>query len=109
MAKNTVVTNVYTFLQSPVATYYRLKMIDLDNKFVYSPIIKLGNAQTATAWIYPNLISNGVLHIFPDGNLSGMTVFDAMGKKILAKQFKNADAPPITRPAAFIKLRIEKD
>ncbi len=103
LAKNTVVTNVYTFLQSPVATYYRLKMIDLDNKFVYSPIIKLGNAQTATAWIYPNLIPNGVLHIFPDGNLSGITVFDAMGKKILAKQFKNAGAHVEISIATFAK------
>lgn len=92
-AKNTPLTNVYSFLHAPAAVYYRLKMIGLDNKFVYSPIINLGNRRKDAALIYPNLITNGILHVFPDGNISRITVFDATGKMVVERKINSTGAP----------------
>ena len=90
VAKNTPLSNVYIYEDAPASIYYRLKMVDLDNKFQYSPVIKLSNAQKEFAMICPNIICNGILHVFPDGNLSGITVFDAMGKKVMEKKLNNS-------------------
>ncbi len=88
-AINTPVTNSYNFNYTPVSVYYRLKMVDLLNNFTYSPIVKISRI---TKQVYPNIISNGVLNIYPTGNLKAVNIFDALGRKVLSVQYNNAGA-----------------
>ena len=59
-ANNTTATNTYYFTDPKIdalgalVIFYRLKQVDIDGRFVYSPVISLRLADKAAATIYPN-------------------------------------------------------
>jgi hypothetical protein len=56
-AQNGAVYNSYFFVDNKVSkgvTYYRLKMIDKDDKYTYSPVVKVGGKKMLALNISPN-------------------------------------------------------
>jgi Secretion system C-terminal sorting domain len=83
----------YTFLDNnPLLwrgrgeVYYRLQQFDMDEKSVFSNIIKLLNPQTGTLSIYPNPATD-VLHIVSTGKIEAIVMYAVNGKTVL--QLKN--------------------
>ena len=72
--------------------YYRLKMIDLDGTYAYSPIVKCEIKELISTYVYPNPVTDqNDLRILglPDGNEgTGMTIYDLKGK-VVAVSKKN--------------------
>lgn len=65
-------------------TYYRLKMIDLDNTFAYSRIRSTkGDDQGAELVLFPNPTSDFLgLKAFDPARIQGVTIFDIAGKAV---------------------------
>lgn len=63
--------------------YYRLKMIDRDAGFRYSPVRKINFTNAADdITLYPNPVVNSKLFIASSGNITRAIVYDAAGKTI---------------------------
>lgn len=64
--------------------YYRLKIIDKDNVFAYSPTrnVKFGPANDIS--IYPNPVTNALLNVTTSANCKKAILFDATGKQVRA-------------------------
>ncbi len=51
----------YSFLHTTPAggyNYYRLKMIDADGRFTYSPIVRTGGISKSGLFVYPNPVAS---------------------------------------------------
>ncbi|MEP7255373.1 MAG: S8 family serine peptidase [Ferruginibacter sp.] len=85
-AYNNTGTNNYNLTDvQPIAglNYYRLKMIDRDGSFKYSPVRKINFSNTADdITIYPNPVLNSRIFITSSGNCNSAILYDAAGKKI---------------------------
>jgi hypothetical protein len=88
--KNYTFTDITTNSQNKIL--YRLKMIDLDRSFKYSPILPvMGNCLKAKAMIYPNPVKGDLLFVSMtgfDGNAVA-TLRNAVGQTIVTKVVKN--------------------
>lgn len=63
--------------------FYRLKMIDKDGTFRYSPVRKVDFSNAGyDITVYPNPVTNEKLFISSSGNLNKAALFDATGKII---------------------------
>jgi hypothetical protein len=95
MANNTGGTNHYTLLDDhPFAgtNYYRLRSVDRNNAFKYSPVVKIKFAAGADKIIvYPNPVTNGQLTITAPVNCYSAQLFDAAGRSIRIYQLKDRD------------------
>jgi len=91
--------NVYNGTASDVTVYYRLKMVDLDNSFEYSPIesVHFGNGRDAIVngnefLVYPNPASEGV-HIEWDADQpdqpTSFEFYDLSGKLIYTQKVED--------------------
>jgi Secretion system C-terminal sorting domain len=87
-------TGNYSFTDATAArymenAYYRLKMIDIDGTFKYSPITMIHFDNTATFSIKPSLLSAGeAITVFISGNgqvKADVKLFDMSGKMIAQK------------------------
>ena len=72
--------------------YYRLKLVDKDNKYDYSKIISVNvNCIRSNVSVFPNPVSD-ILNVnisnFQSGIVNGI-IYNSSGKKIASKQFKN--------------------
>lgn len=78
-------------MQTGVANYYRLAMVDMDGKTEYSPVINLKCQTGAEIYVYPNPAS-AVGGVYIRGLENGMVVelLDLSGKKVLT-QITDAD------------------
>ena len=67
----------------PGFNFYRLKMMDKDGSFRYSPVRKINfdNAGDDLT-IYPNPVKGGKIFISSSGNLNSAVLFDAAGRLI---------------------------
>ena len=99
---NSVQLNTYNFVDNAFekTAYYRLKQLDMDGKFSYSPVIalqKLGLKNNMK--IYPNPLSNqSTLNIDFAQNVSenaSVSVFESNGKLIYQKNVEGQDATQI--------------
>jgi hypothetical protein len=115
-ANNQSGLNNYSFVdEQPVQAinYYRLKIIDKDNSFVYSPIrtIKFGNGDGLL--IYPNPVASGLLQVVTPNNCKKAVLFDATGKqvKVFALQgiYNSLDVKGIAKGIYQLKLFTDND
>jgi hypothetical protein len=116
----------YTYTDKSIAgksglVYYRLKMVDIDGKFTYSPvrIIRLGddnNSLTLTA--YPNPVSNELRITLPtawQGKQVNISLYNASGQRVNALNIENSsqtETIPTTslqRGAYFLKANCGQD
>lgn len=87
----TTMLNVYTFLDdnpSAGTNYYRLKQVDFDGKFEYSPIVSVNiETQFGKAKLFPNPTS-GMLNVELPRNWQGETtieIYDVAGRLVHSK------------------------
>jgi hypothetical protein len=97
----------------PGILYYRLKIVDLDNSFEYSKVIKLVYDGSA-AWLslYPNPIVNRQFHLdlFDGSDDRELIVYDQLGRILISGQIPNSSNDfviPETVPPGicFVKVR----
>ena len=94
----------YEYIDDPKVTevvYYRLKMIDLDNSYEYSPVVSAqARLLSGTVSIYPNPVSGKLLNLrTKTENLNSIRVIDLSGR-ILKK------LSPISHEQNEIQLEI---
>ena len=86
MALNHTGQNNYTFndLQPfPVLNFYRLKMLNNDGSYRYSPVRKVNFGVAADdISVYPNPVTGGKLYIASTGNCKTAIMYDAAGQEI---------------------------
>jgi hypothetical protein len=95
---NSSLTNNYSYLHKNPAdgvNYYRLKMIDIDGKYKYSPVIKINNVLEKRINIvtYPNPVSNEVRITIPAAWQNKKVVyeiFNASGQTIKRVETANS-------------------
>jgi hypothetical protein len=78
---------LYTDSQLEATNYYRLKMIDLDGNFTYSPVLEEQTDCKSDSWqIYPNLLNGGnaelTIKLFTQQPSVIFTIIDQFGRKI---------------------------
>lgn len=86
-ARNTAGNHSYGFTDaSPVfqLNYYRLKQVDRDGRFTYSPVIKLSNPLTNGIIMYPNPVKRGEnLQLnFGDITIHKIEIINALGQVV---------------------------
>ncbi len=85
---STSTTETYNFMDytaSSGTSYYRLKMMDLDGRFEYSPVVMVNNTfREKSLEVWPNPVHN-TLNILTPGTNDDIYIFDLMGRKILQK------------------------
>lgn len=86
-AKNGPSDNQYHYDYSGNGTFFRLKIVDRDGRFTYSPVIRISSNPGKMAKVFPNHIFNGELNIFPDGTLQSMQLLDGQGKMVMSKRY----------------------
>jgi hypothetical protein len=113
---NSVQLNAYNFVDNTFekTAYYRLKQLDVDGKFSYSPVIALQKSGSKNSMkIYPNPLSNqSILNIDFAQNINknaSVSVFESNGKPIYQKNVEGQDAIQINvndwnRGLYFIRL-----
>ncbi|UEG49652.1 T9SS type A sorting domain-containing protein [Ferruginibacter lapsinanis] len=85
------VSKEYSFSDKNITTgnnFYRLKTIDADGKFTYSPIVKVNFSGSSLVKIYPQ-ITSGNLTLELNANEQGVTtalIFDHTGRLLSTKQ-----------------------
>lgn len=95
---NATTNNHYTYNDATASTtaYYRLKMVDRDNKANYSDIVVLrkGTIQS-TISIYPNPAEHT---LFLEGlaNNSSYRITDALGREVISTTAVSAESTPIS-------------
>jgi pectinesterase len=117
-AKNTSGIHDYRFTDYyPLSgvSYYRLKQLDLDGKFEYSPIkaVDITNNQII---IYPNPVSSELAISHLGAKAAGkLSVFDSMGKEVLkidglkSENQTKVDVSTLNSGVYFIQLQIGKE
>ena len=79
-------THTYNFTDAqPIngLNFYRLKLLDINGAFKYSPVRKINFSTTADEiTIYPNPVTGAKLFISSSGNCSSAVIFDAAGKMV---------------------------
>ena len=86
-------SNPYEFTDDGVkvgVTYYRLKMVDLDQSFIYSDIIALEADYDVNVNIYPNPFEQGFVYSYysEEGEDLQVFIYDIVGHLIYNKLYK---------------------
>ncbi|MEI9809530.1 MAG: T9SS type A sorting domain-containing protein [Bacteroidota bacterium] len=122
-AKNGSYGNQYEFLDGLIspASYYRLRMIDKDGLFEFSPVLSVHNSAVNILKyaIYPNPITGNVLNIISsstDHQDVVVTVTDVAGRiwlkqAIMANLLNSGKVvvPILSLPSGFYYLQIRGD
>ena len=84
-ANNSIGTNQYSLTDVQPKTglnFYRLKMIDKDASFRYSPVRKINFSDGDEILIYPNPVADGKIFIVSSVNVTRAMLYDAAGKTV---------------------------
>lgn len=95
-ARNTKSLNDYVFAdKGPLSnlTYYRLKMVDLDNKFVYSKVVSVNLDKTTkqSLTITPSVSSDFLTLDIVSNEAATLTVADMLGRVVWSKNITPSD------------------
>ena len=94
-ARNAAGTTSYQLTDNTLWTselrYYRLKMVDYNGKFTYSPVARLNNKAQNSISVYPNPVADAFTIQWNGNRLLNSTakLLDASGKMIQAITIKN--------------------
>ena len=78
--------NDYQYTDTHLASggnYYRLRMVDQNGQYSYSPIRVIDGSGSGGITIYPNPVQNGNLYISSTVNTQFIRLMDVSGKTIL--------------------------
>lgn len=86
---NKLITYSFMDNQAPSnSLYYRLKQLDMDGKFSYSPIIDIGSKEMVQEVnVYPNPFENVITIANPTQKSGEITIYDMLGKKLIVQYF----------------------
>ncbi|OYU95748.1 MAG: hypothetical protein CFE21_11460 [Bacteroidetes bacterium B1(2017)] len=71
--------------------YYRLKQLDMDGKYSYSPIVSIkGSVSEPTTVAYPNPFSNKIYIDTKANETVLVTIYDVQGRKVWTKEIFSA-------------------
>lgn len=76
--------------------YYRLKMLDTDNSFEYSPVRLAGIFSQNTISVYPNPVVNEIIVRGAADKLSGLRFYDILGRDIRSQVSIKASGSNVT-------------
>jgi len=83
---NSTAVNNYSFIDDNLATgknYYRLKMVDINGQFTYSPVrVITYNLNNFEVVIYPNPVTGNTVYIKTSANCSSIELKDMTGKRL---------------------------
>jgi hypothetical protein len=84
-AKDNENTNHYSYIHTDPSTvnYYRLKMIDLDDKFSYSEVIEINTSGELLPMVYPNPVMDHITISGLDSKPALINIINSQGKKLL--------------------------
>jgi hypothetical protein len=95
---STTMANNYSFLDSrPLAgaSYYRLRQVDTDGTFSFSPVVAVQTGASTKVMLYPNPSANQL--ILPAGvGMVQYRIFNALGQTLLSGQATDNDRLDIT-------------
>jgi hypothetical protein len=77
----------YSFIDHPKINgelYYRLKITDRDNKFVYSKILLVTSGQTANVTVTPTLVNSTMNVALPAAGAAEISIFNTSGQLVKA-------------------------
>ena len=82
-------TYLYTHLNPPTSSYYRIKMLDQSGNFSYSKMIHIAKKEKGTMWVYPNPTSGTLRGEIKDteGQRIQLEVINMLGLVIHAQEF----------------------
>jgi len=115
-AKNLYSGSTYSFLHTPVQAgkiFYRLKMIDIDKAFTFSPVVSLQLQERTRSYISPTLIQNGIINIFLQENFQSFELVNSNGNIVLQKniggRIGRVDIPVNALPAGIYFARLKNN
>lgn len=116
---NTSETTTYTFTDRTIneINYYRLKIVDIDNKYTFSQIVSIKKVENdQKIWVENNPFRTFVdvdLKNIPKGDIKA-EIFQSQGNKIYSKQFPkdnhiHIDLSALILSSGLYILRVESD
>lgn len=98
-ANDVVCTGTYDAIDNNPAAglqYYRVKCINRDGTYLYSPIAKVTGAVSASFTVYPNPVQDGNMNIAINNKEKGVytvALFNIAGQQVYTTQLKHSGAP----------------
>jgi len=83
--------------------YYRLRQVDLDGTFYYSPVRTVALARAAGLALYPNPTKDGAVTLTGAEAGTVVTVFDTMDRQVLATTADAAGTAPLALPEGLAR------
>ncbi len=101
----------YSFIapQTNATTYYRLKMIDVDGKIGFSPILS-SNVVTKKGQVkvYPNPVgTEGYLNIETAGEIQNITVTNTLGQAVLTAQSDKINVTQLAKGLYNVSIKTD--
>lgn len=97
-AKNISTQNEYYFFDEtpkPLTNFYRLKMLDKDGKFTYSPIRAVSILKNSSPFVIaPNPVLNSTINLYFNVAIekADISIFDLQGKKVYESVLSNLNS-----------------
>ena len=95
-------------------TYYRLKQIDFDGTFEYSPVLVVRSSSKGEISILNNITSHSLNLLFPDDNEAGIQIdiLTASGQRVREHYVKDhkelsIDVSDLMAGIYFLRVRLE--
>ena len=113
-ALNLTSGSVYSFDHTPVQqrqAFYRLRIVDLDGRFEYSQVLNVTPDIKSRNFVYPSIITTGVINIFTGESWQMAEVLNSHGavirKQVINGQTGRIDIPVNSVAAGiyFVRLR----
>lgn len=81
-------------------TLYRLKIVEADGRFNYSPVISLGKASGDVLKVYPNIVTGGNVNINTSTAVERLELMSADGRRVFVKDMNGQTGYfPLVLPA----------
>jgi glucose/arabinose dehydrogenase len=78
----------YTFdhlIINTMVLFYRLKIVEADGRYTYSPVISLGKKTGTPVIVYPTVITTGVLNVVAGESIDQLDLYNTDGRRVFAR------------------------
>lgn len=66
--------------------FYRLQIEENNGTFTYSPVISINGKEAGSIKVFPTVVTNNVLQVVAEKEVTGIKIIDASGRIVLTKQ-----------------------
>lgn len=91
-------------------TFYRLKVIEADGRFTYSPIISLGKANGSDIKVYPNIVTAGFVNVISSRSIERLELLSADGRPVWTKDaggqsgYQSLSLPAVAKGMYYLRI-----